>query len=115
MTGQPVKQLPLCRVCCKVADQGAFSGLVPELLDLRQVVLHCRCPALCPEFRPVNNGSQSRHSYNTTPPSDETVAGGAESLDQEGTNKIPGKCWSSCSAKGSPAAEISRESGRQLR
>ena len=37
-----------------------------------------------------------------TPPSVETVAGGARSLPREGTSKIPNTYSSSCSAKGSP-------------
>ena len=37
-----------------------------------------------------------------TPPSVETIAGGAKSLPREGSNKIPNTGWSGRAAKGSP-------------
>lgn len=52
MTVEPIKQVALGLVGCEVADQGAFSRIFPEFFDLRQIVLHGRCPALFPEFRP---------------------------------------------------------------
>jgi hypothetical protein len=47
MAGEPVKHLALGLVHCEVADEGAFGCVFPELFYLRQIVLHCPCPALC--------------------------------------------------------------------
>ena len=90
MTAEPVKQLALGLVGCEVADQSAFGCVFPELFDLRQIVLHRRCPAFrVPELRSGNKRESIQtnelgHSDNATPPSVETVAGGAESLSREG-------------------------------
>ena len=55
MTVEPVKQVALGLVRCEVADQSAFGCVFPELFDLRQIVLHHRCPAFgVPKFRPGN-------------------------------------------------------------
>lgn len=52
MASYPIKQIVLGLVGCKVSDQGAFSGISPELFDLCLIVLHRQrpCPC-CDEFR----------------------------------------------------------------
>jgi hypothetical protein len=92
MTVEPVKQLALGLVRGEIADQGAFGCVFSELFNLRQVVLHRRCPPSCSpasiwEQRESIQTNELGHSDNATPPSVETVAGGAESLSREGLTK----------------------------
>ena len=58
MVSEPIKHFALGLVCCKVADQSAFSGVFPELLDLCQIVLHGRPPGklVFLNFNPVTHG-----------------------------------------------------------
>ena len=44
MTVEPVKQLALGLVRGEIADQGAFGCVFSQLFDLREMVLHVRCP-----------------------------------------------------------------------
>jgi hypothetical protein len=46
MDGEPIKHLALGFVSCEIADQSAFGCVFPKLLDLRQLVFHCRPPLL---------------------------------------------------------------------
>jgi hypothetical protein len=41
-------------VRCEISDQSAFGGVFPKLFDLRQIVLHRRCPASCSKSRSGN-------------------------------------------------------------
>ena len=44
MTVEPVKQFALGLVRGEIADQGAFGCVFSQLFDLREIVLHVRCP-----------------------------------------------------------------------
>jgi len=53
--GQPIKHFPFRVVGRKIADQGAFGCVRPELFQMGLVVLHRRYPLFCfSEFRSGN-------------------------------------------------------------